>query len=224
MNNKINSIISCKPSRLCLKATVLTALLPTAALAQTYDVTGIWDVTVLTRTDLVPLRQTGVIPEHTVKVADDTYQFNNDGSFTTTDIDGRWSMYKSQYGIATSAYDLENQFRDNLVQNEPGIIINSLKLLSRKMLGNQLDNGIWGTEKFEYKIDSSLNGYRDVVKLSYTTNVAGKLQVASAAAMKPSSVAGAVPQATSQPKRGGAMDAAVDTLLQHLRNQGRPAQ
>lgn len=205
------------------KALALGGMMLFSSLAAAWDVSGNWNVTVLTRTDVVPIKAPGLIPEHTVAIADDTYTFYDDGAFSTYGVEGWWTQRKSQYSISVNAMDLENQFRQSLRDAEPGIVIHQLKLLSRKLSGNELDNGIWGVEKFEYRIDSTFDGYRDVVKLVITSNVAGKPRFASSAAKKLASGI-AVQKVDTVEKRSPAVDAAVNALVAHMKRRGGPAQ
>lgn len=215
-NNKITTkAYGMTGRRAC--ASVVAGLLQFNGLAWAKDVSGVWDVTVITRTDVVPIKAPGLIPEHTVSITDDTYTFSGDGSFTSFGVDGWWTQRKSQYTVSLNAMDLESQFRDSLQQAEPGIVIYQLKLLSRKLSGNQLDNGIWGVEKYEYKIDSFYNGYRDVIKLAITSNIAGQAQVA-AVAIKPSAGL-ALQMAEVADKRSPAIDGAVKALVAHLKRR-----
>lgn len=210
-------------------ALVAAGLLQFSSVANAWDVSGIWDVTVLTRTDVVPIKAPGLIPEHTVSIADDTYTFSRDGRFETYGIDGWWTQKRSQYNISVTPYELESQFRDSLQQAEPGIVIYQLKLLSRKLSGSafenklddELDDGLWGVEKYEYKIDSAYDGFRDVIKLVITSNVAGKPK-ASAAKKLPSGVAAAT--VGSDAKRSPVVDAAVKAVVQHMRQRSAQTQ
>lgn len=206
-------------------AGALAGLMQFSGMAWAWDVSGVWNVTVQTRTDVVPIRAPGLIPDHTVSIADDTYSFYDDGSFSTYGIDGGWTQNKSQYTVVTNAMDLENQFRDSLKQSEPGIVINQLKLLSRKISGNELDNGIWGIEKYEYKIDSEFDGYRDVIRLVITSNVAGYPQVEEAAAAGMKQLAKSSAQRSDvASKRSPAIDAAVNAVVEHMKRRGAQAQ
>lgn len=138
-------------------------------------ITGIWNTTALTRVDITAIRAPGLIPEHTVDIADGSYEFGNYGDFNAGDISGFWQQKRNQYSIAVNRYALEDQFRTSLEQT-PGLIVNQVKLLKIKLTGNELDDGIWGSESYEYRIDTSQEGHREIIRLVMTVNVAGHRQ------------------------------------------------
>lgn len=146
----------------------VVCLLPGLAMAQ---VTGLWNTTGLTRVDVTAIQAPGLVSEHTVEVADSTYQFNVNGDFVAGDISGKWFQRKNQYNVAVDHIALENQYRQSL-EKTSGMVVNQVKLVKSKLAGSQLDNGLWGGESYEYRIDTSLNGRREVLKVLMTLNVA----------------------------------------------------
>lgn len=177
-------------------------------------VTGVWDTTGLTRIDIAPINAPGLRPEHIVEIADGSYTFGKQGAFRAGDISGRWQQRKTQYTIRVNRLALENQFREGLEQT-PGLIVNRVKLLKSNLSGNELDNGIWGSERYEYSIDTSMEGHREVIRLVMTVNIAGHArsktlrQAANQAAFAGSAVA-------VSPVRNSHITTAVSAILNHL--------
>ena len=203
---------------LALAALVLMPLVASAT------VVGDWDVTVLIRTDVTPIRVApGFIPEHSVDSFNDTYSFTNSGFRTSGINNAPWVQSKGKYTVSLDFYnvqDLEQQFRDSIHELNSNIEIRQLKLVSRKLTGYELDNGLWGSERYEYRIDSCLD-YCEVVKVVQTLQIVGLEPKANAAAK----VAGFSAQnAETKSTRSGAVDAAVDAVLKHMRRQGAAAQ
>ncbi len=166
-------------------------------------VTGIWDTTGLTRIDIVAINGPGVRPEHTVEIADGSYTFGKRGNFRAGDISGLWQQQKTQYTVRVNRLALENKFRKGLEQT-PGLIVNQVKLLKSRLSGNQLDNGIWGSERYEYSIDTSMEGRREVIRLVMTVNIAGHARPKT------------LPQATSQAAFDGPTIAASPVPNSHI--------
>jgi hypothetical protein len=181
------------------------------------DVTGRWDTTALTRIDVTPIKAPGLRPEHRVEIYDGSYTFDGDFGFSAGDIQGRWQQRKSKYTVDVNRANLESQFRKSLEENSPGIYIKELKLVKRSLTGNQLDDGIWGTEKFEYKIDSTLDGFRDVIRLVMTVQVAGHPQTQATNMISSKSMA--IQSVDAKSERNPAIDAAVATVLRRLKQQ-----
>ncbi len=147
---------------------VVICLLPGLVMAQ---VTGIWNTTGLTRVDVTAIKALNLVPEHTVEVADSSYEFKVNGDFVAGDIRGKWLQRKNQYNVAIDRLALENQYRLSLEQT-PGLVVNQIKLVKTKLAGSQLDNGLWGGESYEYRVDTTLNGRREVLKVLMTLHVA----------------------------------------------------
>ncbi len=137
------------------------------------QVSGDWDTTALTRIDVIPLDAPGLIPEHTVDTSKGIYQFAVNGEFNAGDIAGVWRQRTNQYTVKVDRSQLENQFRDSIQENDLDVIIHQLKLVKSSFSGMELDNGIWGNETYTYRIDSTLDGYRDVIRLVMTVRVVG---------------------------------------------------
>lgn len=177
-------------------------------------VTGVWDTTGLTRIDIAPINAPGLRPEHIVEIADGSYTFGKQGGFRAGDISGRWQQRKTQYTIRVNRLALENQFREGLEQT-PGLIVNRVKLLKSNLSGNELDNGIWGSERYEYSIDTSMEGRREVIRLVMTVNIAGHArsktlrQAANQAVFAGSAVA-------VSPVRNSHITTAVSAIVNHL--------
>jgi hypothetical protein len=153
-------------------------LLPTLVCAQ---VTGVWNTTALTRLDVTAIKAPGLKAEHTVDIADSTYSYRIDGSFVAGDITGSWIQNKLQYTIKVNKLILENVYRQMLEapasNGKPSdLFVNSVKLVNSKLLGTQLDNGILGTESYEYHLDltSKNTGRREVIKVKQTVQLAGQ--------------------------------------------------
>lgn len=190
------------------------AVLPCKGFA---DVTGVWDTTALTRIDVTPIRAPGLQPGHRVKIYDGNYTFDADTGFNADDIHGTWKQSKKQYTVKINRANLESQFRSSLEENSPGIFIRELRLVKSSLTGYQLDDGIWGTEKYEYKVDSTLDGFRDVIRLVMTVQVAGHPQAQDASESLSKSFA--IQAVDAKPERNPAIDAAVATVLRRLKQQ-----
>lgn len=225
MNNestKTNAITSI--ARRWALACAVIGLIPGIGQADVWDT--IWDITGVSRSDVTAIKAPGMIPEHTVDIFDDSYNFNADGTFPILGVNAGWTQKTSkgqtQYSVSFDQYDvvdLENIYRDKLEKSDPNITVHQVKLLSRKVAGSELDNGIWGTERYEYKVDSSLNGFRDVVRVVQFVQVAGYKHVAA-----PAGILKAAKAAGVEPKRSDAMDAAVSAVVQHMRKRSAAAQ
>lgn len=192
--------------------TAAVAALPCTGFA---DVTGVWDTTALIRTDVTPIKAPGLQPEHRVEIYDGNYTFDADTGFNADDIHGSWKQVKKKYTVKVNRANLESQFRSSLEESSPDIFIKELRLVKSSLSGYQLDDGIWGTEKFEYKIDSTLDGYRDVIRLVMTVQVAGHPQVQETAESIGKSYA--VQSIGAKPERNPGIDAAVTTVLRRLK-------
>jgi hypothetical protein len=201
-----------KPLIYGILATAITVL-PCTGWA---DVTGGWDTTALTRIDVTPIKAPGLQPEHRVEINDGSYTFDADFGFSAGDIQGRWQQRKSKYTVNVNRANLESQFRKSLEENSPGIIV-TVKLLKSSLTGNQLDDGIWGTEKYEYKVDSTLDGVRDVIRLVMTVQVAGHPQTQATNMISSKSMA--IQSVDAKSERNPAIDAAVATVLRRLKQQ-----
>lgn len=182
-------------------------LLPGAAHAQ---VTGAWNTTGLTRTDVTPIKAPGLQPEHTVDIADSSYNFKVDTRFVAGDITGTWKQRKNQYTIIPNRLGLENLFRQSL-ENQ-GLIVHQIKMVKSRLIGNQLDNGIWGSESYEYKLDTTnpATGFRDVIRLVQTVKVAGRRPAENTA--KKATV---TPDASDLPAHSP-LDAAADAVIRYM--------
>jgi hypothetical protein len=180
------------------------------------DVTGGWDTTALTRIDVTPIKAPGLQPEHRVEIYDGSYTFDADFGFSAGDIQGRWQQRKTKYTVNVNRANLESQFRESLEENSPGIDV-KVKLLKITLTGNQLDDGIWGTEKYEYRVDSTLDGFRDVIRIVMTVQVAGHPQSQSTNAISSKSLA--IQAVDAKSERNPAIDAAVATVLRRLKQQ-----
>ncbi len=180
------------------------------------DVTGGWDTTALTRIDVTPIKAPGLQPEHRVEIYDGSYTFDGDFGFSAGDIQGRWQQRKTKYTVNVNRANLESQFRESLEENSPGIDV-KVKLLKITLTGNQLDDGIWGTEKYEYRVDSTLDGFRDVIRIVMTVQVAGHPQSQSTNAISSKSLA--IQAVDAKSERNPAIDAAVATVLRRLKQQ-----
>ncbi len=188
----------------------VTGVLPSTVYAQ---VTGVWNTTGLTRIDVYAIKAPGLRPEHTVDIADSTYNFNVDTGFVSGDIVGTWRQRGSQYTIRANRLALENLFRQSL--ESQGLFVKQVQLFKSKLLGNQLDNGIWGSESYEYWIDSTDSaGRRVVLRLVMTVKVAG-LRPVKANAAKSASAKAAL---SSSPKHN-VLDAAATAVLKYLSHQ-----
>lgn len=246
MNNK-NTVIK-KPGaarRPWILACAMAGLLPGVGRADVYDTA--WDVTGVSRIDVTAIKAPGLIPEHTVNIFDDSYTFApsgfqtfgvKDGHGVTTFIinDAYWSekitRKQTQYTVKLDQVDalaLENQFKKTLKEQEPTIDIYQLKLLSSKLTGYELDNGIWGSERYEYKIDSELDGFHDVVRLVRSTQLAGYPQATPTPTPTPApggmkANISAVQAADQKPARSSSFDAAAAAVLKHMRQRGMSAQ
>lgn len=195
-------------------AIAIAGLLPGMAMA---EVAGVWDTTALTRIDVTPIKAPGLIPEHSVEISEGNYNFNAGNSFNAADINGTWKQRKNQYTVTVNRSELESQFRTSLQTNDPNILINQLKLVKSSFSGYELDNGIWGSERFEYKIDTTLDGYRDVIRLVMTVQVAGYPHSEAAAGVGAKSFAAI--SDTIQPQHNTAIDTAVAAVLKHLKQR-----
>jgi|GEM_PF-2800031 len=180
------------------------------------DVTGGWDTTALTRIDVTPIKAPGLQPEHRVEIYDGSYTFDGDFGFSAGDIQGRWQQRKTKYTVNVNRANLESQFRESLEENSPGIDV-KVKLLKITLTGNQLDDGIWGTEKYEYRVDSTLDGFRDVIRIVMTVQVAGHPQSQSTNAISSKSLA--IRSEDAKSERNPAIEAAVATVLRRLKQQ-----
>jgi hypothetical protein len=246
MNNK-NTTIK-KPGaavRQWVWVCTVAALLPGVGRSDVSDT--VWDVTGVSRIDVTAIKAPGLIPGHTVDIFDDSYTFApsgfktigvDDGNGGTTFIinDAYWTQKitkkQTQYTVKLDQVDalaLENQFKETLKKNDPTIVIYQLKLLSGKLTGYELDNGIWGSERYEYKIDSELDGYHDVVRLVRSTQLAGYPQATPTPTPTPTpggmkASASAVPVTDQKPARSAGFDAAAAAVLKHMRQRGTSAQ
>lgn len=235
MNNKSTTIK--KPGaalRPWVLAGAMVALLPGLGRADVYDT--VWDVTGVSRADITAIKAPGLIPERTVDIFDDTYTFAPSGFATFGINDAYWrqtiTKKQTQYTVKLDQVDalaLENQFKETLKKQEPTIEIYQLKLISSKLTGYELDNGIWGTERYEYKVDSELDGKRDVIRLVRSTQLAGYPQATPTPTPTPApggmkaNISAA--QATDQkPARSSSFDAAAAAVLKHMRQLGTSAQ
>ncbi|NOS89660.1 MAG: hypothetical protein HOP34_14165 [Methylococcaceae bacterium] len=142
--------------------------------AQSADaqVTGNWATTALSRFDVTAIKAPGLVPQHTVSIADGRYGFAVNGSFSAGEITGQWRQKNSTYVINPDRLTLENAYRLAL-ENTPGLVVYKVQLLNSKLQGQQLDNGIWGSERYIYKIDISLQGRRQQLRIAMALNVAG---------------------------------------------------
>ena len=181
------------------------------------DVTGGWDTTALTRIDVTPIKAPGLQPAHKVEIYDGSYNFDGDFGFSAGDIQGRWQQRKTKYSVNVNRANLESQFRASLEQSSSGIFINELKLVKSSLTGNELDDGIWGTEKYEYKVDSTLGSVRDVIRIVMTVQVAGHPQTQATKAI--SSKGMAIQSVDAKSERNPAIDAAVAIVLGRLKQQ-----
>ncbi|MEQ1529501.1 MAG: hypothetical protein ABL925_09305 [Methylococcales bacterium] len=194
------------------RAVALICLLPGIASAQ---VTGVWETTGLTRVDITPIKAPLLRPEHTVDIADSTYNFNADSSFLSYQISGSWKQKpnKNQYIITANKSALENLFRKSLEDSQT-VFVNQLKLVKSTLTGLELDNGIWGNERYEYKLDvtNKATSRREVIRFVMTVQVAGMRPTAGAAKTPLKAV-------KSAPSSHSPMDAAVAAVLNHLNRQ-----
>ncbi len=201
-----------KVSRALTLIFTFAGLSPSMVQAQ---VTGVWDTTGLTRIDIAAINAPDVRPEHTVEIADGSYTFGKRGGFRAGDISGMWQEQKTQYTVRVNRLALENQFREGLEQT-PGLIVNQIKLLKSKLSGNELDNGIWGSESYEYSIDTSMEGRREVIRLVMTVNIAGHARSKTRPqATNQAAIAGPAAIAAS-PVRNSHIPTAVSAVVNHL--------
>ncbi|MCX7096789.1 MAG: hypothetical protein NTV43_02655 [Methylococcales bacterium] len=190
MNIKLGNTPHYKASVKLALIFTLAWLLPSTVVAQ---VTGIWDTTALTRFDVTAIKAPGLVPEHSVSIADGAYEFGVNGHFTAGEISGVWRQKNSNYMVTADRFALENQYRLAL-ESTPGMIVKQVKLLNSKLAGSQLDNGIWGSERYEYKIDISLNGRREVLRVVMASNVAGHQRLSNQAKASGIQAMAAMPQ------------------------------
>lgn len=163
----------------------LTGLCPAKANAQ---VTGIWNTTALSRFAVTAIKAPGLVPQHTVSIADGQYNFAVNGQFSAAEITGQWRQKHSHYLVSTDRLSLENRYRQAL-ETTPGMTVYNVKLLNSTVHGDQLDNGIWGSEQYSYKIDVGFQGRRQILRIMMALNVAGHRPATS-----PVQVAAAMPQ------------------------------
>lgn len=230
MNDKIiKTNTSTSVARRWALACALLGFLPGMGRADLWNTQ--WDITGVSRIDVTPIRAPGMIAEHTVDVFDDLYSFKANGDFPLPSlaVTPVWkqttSRGKSQYAITFDIYDamdLEANYRAKLEDNDPNIFVNQVKLVSRKLVGSELDNGIWGTEKYEYKVDTTLNGVRDVVRVVQFVQVAGVEHVVTPAGAFIAKTL-STQAAGSEPRRRDAMDAAASAVVQYMRKRSEAA-
>ncbi len=219
MNHKYRGI---KLFRVVAKPWVLTcAIAGFCADTALADLAGAWKTTALSRVDVTPINAPGLIPEHRVAVYDGQYTFYDDGSFNAEQIDSTWRQKKKQYTVKVNRFSLENQFRESLRAEAPGIEIRHLKLVKSSFTGYELDDGIWGSEQYEYKIDTVFEGYHDIYRLVMTLRVAGKPDTGEA---ETAARTFAVQNADVQPVHNTAIDQAVAAVLTHIKQRKLAAQ
>lgn len=197
-------------SRILTLIVAIAGTLPSVTQAQ---VNGVWDTTALTRIDITAIKAPGLIPEHSIEIADGHYDFGDDGRFSAGDIDGFWRQKQRQYSVAIDRLALERLFREALEQT-PGLIVNQVKLLKGKIAGTQLDNGIWGSESYEYRLDTAHEGHREIIRLIMTVNLAGHAQPP-ASTQSAARKTLAAPMLATEPQQKH-VGMAVSSIVKHL--------
>jgi hypothetical protein len=165
------------------------------------QVKGLWDTTALTKIDVTAINAPKLVPEHNASITDGSYLFKANGGFVAGEIKGTWKAAKNQYNVNVDVPFLENSFRAKL-EKTPGIVVNDVVLQKRIFKGIELDSGNWGDEYYDYKLDNTKNGRREVVKETITVRVAGFLRPTKQGRI-------AEGKLSQKPPVGSAFDAAV---------------
>jgi len=194
----------------------LFTLLPVQANAQ---IAGVWNTTGLTKTDVTAIKAPGLVPEHYVDIADDTYNFNSDTSFVGGQIAGFWKQRKAVYTVTVNKQGLESQYRQALLAQN--ISVNSVKLTKNSFTGTEVDNGLWGTENYEYTVSyQNTKNKTEVVKVVQTVLVAGTPVPKTANSLPIGNFSAPITEQTPvEPEAHGRINAAVNAVLNHLNHQ-----
>lgn len=138
------------------------------------DVSGTWSTTGLTRIVVSSISFPDSQPERTVDIADGSYNFSAERSFTAGDVDGSWRQRNGAYTIKPNRVALEEAYRQALLTSDNPPVVNQVRLIRTQFTGSELDNGIWGTETYTYRLDLGEGLQRQLLRVVMTVRVAGK--------------------------------------------------
>ncbi|KJV07226.1 hypothetical protein [Methylocucumis oryzae] len=161
-----------RPYQLFWNTIIITTFALITPITSQARVQGQWDTTTLSRIDVTAINAPHLTPEHYVDIADGTYHFWSNAQFTAGEIKGRWQESNNKYSVTVNKSWLEQQFINRLESN-PGVFVNEVTLLQSSFSGNVLDNGLWGNENYVYRVDTTKNNRREIVKVAMTVRVAG---------------------------------------------------
>lgn len=137
------------------------------------DVSGTWNTTGLTRIVISSLTYPETQPERTVEIGDGTYIFGPINEFSAADIFGKWKQRRGDYTVRPNRAVLEATYIQALQNSPDPPVINDVTLVRSSIIGSQLDDGIWGTENYVYRLDLGEGLERQVLRVGMTVRVAG---------------------------------------------------
>jgi hypothetical protein len=170
------------------------------------DVSGVWNTTGLTRVVVSSIFFPAGKPERTVDIADGSYTFGAERSFAAGDITGSWKQRNGVYTVKPDRSVLEEAYKQALLNSNTPPVINGIRLIRTQFSGSELDNGIWGTETYTYRLDLGEGSERQLLKVVMSVKVAG-LRPA------PGLAADAI---DAQPKRS--VEIAAEAVLKYRQN------
>jgi hypothetical protein len=138
------------------------------------DVSGTWNTTGLTRIVVSSISFPETAPERTVEIGDGRYVFGAEREFTAGDIAGSWKQRSGRFTVRPNRAVLEAAYIQALLDSENPPFINSVRLVRGEIAGSELDNGIWGTETYVYRLDLGEDQERQVLRVAMTVRVAGQ--------------------------------------------------
>ena len=162
-------------SRMAVRAVFALTLILALGPAPTYaDVSGTWETTGLTRIVVSSPAFPQSQPERTVDIADGSYVFDAAKSFSAGDIIGTWRQRSGAYTVFPDRAALEDAYRQALLASKDPPVVNKVRLVQTRIAGSELDNGIWGTETYVYKLDLGEGTQRQLLRVAMTVRVAGQ--------------------------------------------------
>ncbi len=146
---------------------ILSMLFPVSAFC---DLTGNWTITRIVKTTELQLAVKGARPVKSMGLVQTNYQFNADGTITTSgNNSGTWKQ--NSKGDFTIYFDKKIQ-AENLAQvlKNQGFKVNSVKIGKDSTKGIVYPEGIIGTSNgaFTVDIDTNQGKYKSKVSVSFT--------------------------------------------------------
>jgi hypothetical protein len=146
-------------------------------------VNGTWPTTALTRIVVTQPLFPRASPDSTVEIADGSYQFGDDGTFSAGSVLGTWTQNRAgAYSIRVNAANrasLVDEFRQSMI--DQGLDVTSVGLLKISLTGRELvqridettdHNTLWGDEAYIYRVVLNNNGVRQILRVAMTLRVA----------------------------------------------------